>query len=642
MNKIRSFVPWFLVAALIAVSFSFMLSAASSDSVVMDELAHIPAGYSYLKFFNYRLNPEHPPLVKVISALPLLFLNLNFPSDRPSWQEDINGQWTAGTQFLFESGNNPDQILFSARLGPMLLTLLLIIITYGLSSRLLGRWWALLPTAFLSLSPTVLAHGHYVTTDIGAALGILAASWAFLNFLERPNRRSLIIAGLVFGLAQLLKFSVVLLIPFFIIITAVHLIRNAAVNLKNTTLQTKLLYLFREKLKKAGQLLSVFLIGTVVIYAVYFVFTIGYPTSRQHRDTVFSLNSFAGGPTPAGQTCRPARCLADVDIFLSGHRLTQPLGEYLLGVLMVSQRSAAGNTGYFLGEVSAAGWLSYFPVIFLLKEPLPSLIFILAGLLLALIKMKRTFSRRGFTLGEYLHTNFIEFSLILFVVFYWGYSITSPLNIGVRHILPTVPMLYILAAGSVKNWIVSFPYHLSSVSFLNRFRSLVGIFSRLAVKFTALSALLVWLAITIAVTSPFFLSYFNELGGGTLNGYRVVTDSNYDWGQDLKRLDDFVNSRRIDKIAVDYFGGDSPSYRLGNAFVPWWSEKNNPREEGIEWLAVSVNTLASATAIPAPGFARAPENEYLWLKTARGLPVNLAEPPPPDYRAGTSIFIYKL
>ena len=642
MNKIRSFIPWLLVAALSAVSFSFMLPAARGDSAVMDELAHIPAGYSYLKFFDYRLNPEHPPLVKAISALPLLFLNLNFPSNLPSWQEDINGQWTVGTQFLFESGNNPDQILFFARLGPMLLTLLLIIITYGLSSRLLGRWWALLPAAFLAFSPNILAHGHYVTTDIGAALGILAASWAFLNFLEHPNRRHLIIAGLIFGLAQLLKFSAVLLIPFFIIITAVYIIRNAADNLKNTSFKTKLSYLFREKIKAATQLLSVFLIGAVFTYAVYFIFTISYPTSRQQQDTTFILSSFAGGPTPVGVICRPARCLAEADIFLASHRLTQPLGEYLLGVLMVSQRSSAGNTGYFLGEISATGWTSYFPTVFFLKEPLPSLIFILAGFLLALIKMKRTLSRRGFTFREYLHTNFTEFSLLLFIIFYWIYSVTSPLNIGIRHILPTVPMLYILAASSVKNWIVAIPYRFSYGSFLRRFRSLLSVLAGGAAKFAALSALLIWLAIETITASPFFLSYFNQLGGGIMGGHRFVTDSNYDWGQDLKRLAAFTASRNIDKIAVDYFGGDSPSYRLGDSFAPWWSSKNNPREEGIEWLAVSVNTLASATAIPAPGFNRAPEDEYLWLKTARGFPVNFTEPPPPDFRAGTSIFIYKL
>ena len=69
----------------------------------MDELAHIPAGYGYVKYLDYRLNPEHPPLVKAIAALPLLFQKLKFPTDKSAWQKDVNGQWQSGAQFLYES-----------------------------------------------------------------------------------------------------------------------------------------------------------------------------------------------------------------------------------------------------------------------------------------------------------------------------------------------------------------------------------------------------------------------------------------------------------------------------------------------------------------------------------------------------------
>ena len=96
----------------------------------MDELAHIPAGFSYVKLFDYRLNPEHPPLVKMLAGLPLAFMDLNFPTESTSWQDDVNGQWLTGTEFLYESGNNADQIITWARVGPMLLTLLLIFFTY--------------------------------------------------------------------------------------------------------------------------------------------------------------------------------------------------------------------------------------------------------------------------------------------------------------------------------------------------------------------------------------------------------------------------------------------------------------------------------------------------------------------------------
>jgi hypothetical protein len=139
----------------------------------------------------------------------------------------------------------------------------------------------------------------------------------------------------------------------------------------------------------------------------------------------------------------------------------------------------------------------------------------------------------------------------------------------------------------------------------------------------------------VAAAWPYYLSYFNQLGGGTQNGYLLAVDSNYDWGQDLYRLRDWVQEHHIKKIAIDYFGGGNPRYELGEVYVPWWSAKNNPLEEDIEWLAVSVNTLQGALGATAPRFIRKPEDEYRWL-------VSAYNPYKPYARAGTSIFIYKL
>src|SRR3990167_1240914 len=95
-----------LLTLILVASFATMATVSLKEAAIMDELAHIPAGYGYVKFFDYRLNPEHPPLVKIISAIPLTFLDLNFPKEHASWQDDVNGQWTAGTQFFYESGND--------------------------------------------------------------------------------------------------------------------------------------------------------------------------------------------------------------------------------------------------------------------------------------------------------------------------------------------------------------------------------------------------------------------------------------------------------------------------------------------------------------------------------------------------------
>src|SRR3989344_4547000 len=97
-----------VLISILALSLGLMVFSSLQESAVMDELAHIPAGYSYLNNLDYRLNPEHPPLVKMLVGIPLLFLDLNFPIDNPAWRTAVNGQWDMGTAFLYQSGNDPD------------------------------------------------------------------------------------------------------------------------------------------------------------------------------------------------------------------------------------------------------------------------------------------------------------------------------------------------------------------------------------------------------------------------------------------------------------------------------------------------------------------------------------------------------
>mgnify|MGYP001600129432 FL=1 len=101
MKKTFFFLQFAVLGLLLAATFFHMINASLKESAVFDETAHIAAGYSYLKFLDYRLNPEHPPLLKIISAIPLLFLDLEFPSASPAWQNEVNGQWEVGRQFLY-------------------------------------------------------------------------------------------------------------------------------------------------------------------------------------------------------------------------------------------------------------------------------------------------------------------------------------------------------------------------------------------------------------------------------------------------------------------------------------------------------------------------------------------------------------
>jgi hypothetical protein len=638
-KKISSRFAGITLALICIVSFGLMLWASRTDSAIDDELAHIPAGYGYVHNLDYRLNPEHPPLVKALAMLPVLFLNPTFPTQSDAWQNQVNAQWNMGTQFLYESGNDANAIIRTARIMPILLTILTIILVYFFARRLMGAWWALLPAFLFGLSPTVLAHGHYVTTDVGAAFGILLGTYFFIRFIESPTIKNLWLAGIAFGIAQVTKFSTPLLVPLFIFVLLVLWIRDIVTRSHHDIWRTGWRYL--------KSLIFIFLIGyACIVYPIYFLFTANYPITKQVSDTTFILNSFGSGPTPAGQMCRGTRCLADLTIWMAKNPVLRPVAQYALGILMVLQRADGGNTIYFMGHIVGSGGWIYFPLLYLLKEPLPTLILVATALILALWwmweKARASHWRIVHNIFDYVSVNPAEFTMISFIVLYWGYSMHSTLNIGIRHIIPTISFIYILSSGVWKKWIIRF-----DLSRITSARNIVATMAKSIVasfmKYSVLVFLLVWLFCETLFTAPYFLSYFNEIGGGTMNGYHYVTDSNYDWGQDLLRLRAWVDVHpEVDKIAVDYFGGSNPKYELGAKEVDWSSSKGNPADQDIHWLAVSVNTLEGATQPLGEGQTRDGNDSYSWLTALRPPAPGMGNVPSPDFRIGTSIFVYHL
>lgn len=660
LKKIKTWSAAIALALVCFASFGLMLWAANTDSAIMDELAHIPAGYGYVSQLDYRLNPEHPPLIKALAALPVyLFEHPTYPTNISAWTHAVNGEWDMGVAFLYQSGNDANTIIRTARIMPILITILTIILVWFLARRLVGDLWALLPAFMFAFDPAVLANGHYVTTDVGAAFGTLLSLLFFLGYFESPSTKRLWYAGIAFGIAQLTKFSTPLLIPLYLFLMIILAVRDCAPQWRTTVRRWRTF--FETLVRYLWKIVIIFAIGYVVIvYPVYFLFTAHEPIARQASDTVAILASFSGGPTPAGHLCHGLRCFADADIWMSQHYATRPIAQYLLGILMVLQRADGGNTIYFLGHVAQDGGWIYFPVLFLLKEPIPTLVIVFLALALAAWwTIKRTADRwrtgAGQTIGQralaYLHLNFAEFSMASFVALYWGISMKSPLNIGIRHLMPTIPLIFILATVVWKKWVMRLNFGSFDMALMDSARAMARSVAVAGVKYLFLILLLSWLLLETLFAAPYFLSYFNEFGGGVWGGYHFVTDSNYDWGQDLLRLQSFVNAHPgIDKIAVDYFGGGDPHYYLGSKEVNWSPSMGNPADHGIHWLAISVNQLELATQPLLPGEIRNASDTYAWLTALRPpadaagtwLGGTMGNVPTPDYRAGTSIFIYHL
>ncbi|MFQ5877423.1 MAG: ArnT family glycosyltransferase [Acidobacteriota bacterium] len=204
--------------ALLAGFAGLSLWEMAGDSLTSDERVHLPAGYAYWKEHEWRLNPEHPPLVKLVCAAPLLLMDLKMPPTEPDAGLSYHRfQPTFGSRFLFTQ--DADRILFWGRLPVLLLGLALLALLFRWSWVLHDDPGAGLVTLFLAaLDPTLLAHSHYVTTDVAlACFGV----WA-LFFLWRFGRTGraghLALAAVGMGLALASKFSAIFILPVFLLI----------------------------------------------------------------------------------------------------------------------------------------------------------------------------------------------------------------------------------------------------------------------------------------------------------------------------------------------------------------------------------------------------------------------------------------
>ena len=596
----------FLLLAIMAVTAILSMKGAA---LTFDEKAHIPAGYSYLAKQDYRINPEHPPLIKDIPAIPLLFLNLNFPDDHPVWTQEESApawwvQFDLGNRFLYHSGNNPREIIFWSRLAMIGLLIFLGWLFFYWTKRKWGNTVGLGVLTLFTFSPTFLAHGRLVNTDVGAVLGALIAVIFWLKFLQLPSWKNVFLAGIGFGIAMTFKFSLVLLIPFFVIITLLHAVLFPE---KDKILKSIIGY--------SGKAILAAVIGVIfVIWPVYQFHIWNYPAERQLRDTIADISNH---PVPIAR---------DITFWMTEQGPLRGLAQYARGLLMASQRTAWGNTATFMGEIAADSWLHYFPALYLFKIPLAFHVLSLIVLIGAIWGIKKLTKEKRFLF--WLKNNFIIMAILVWILVYWLGALIGNLNIGIRHLLPVFPFTYIIVVlGAVK---------------------LISLITSPKLKKTAailVFALFAWYISSSLSTFPHYIPYYNELAGGTKEGHKIAVDSNYDWGQDFYRLLHFIENPpdggKIEKIHLDYFGGEDLTYWLGEKYV-----RLNPREvakdlsKGLtldqagggieEWVAVSVNQLQGGITRPVRDFDQE-TGYYNWLQEYT-----------PLARVGHSIFIYKI
>lgn len=573
-NKITNI----LAAVLLIIMFATCILSIKDDALTFDETAHLSAGYSYLAKKDYRMNPEHPPLAKDLAAVPLMFMDVEFPDESPSWKEGSQGRWWVqfnfGNELLYKSGNDADKMIFWGRFPMILLLILLGGFLFKWAKELRGNKMALLVLTLFSFSPTFIAHGRFVTTDVAAALGIAISTYYYLKFLKKPSKKTILIAGLVVGISMLFKFSLILLVPFFGVITIVSAWLKARIEGK----------LLSKNIFKYVVLAMV--VGAIAVFAViwpgYQYNMMDYPADLQFEENKAFL-----------ETTTIPEPIINLNLWMSKNPVFRPLSQYALGLLMATNRTATGNTTFFLGMVSASGWWFYFPVIYFLKIPLAFHILLVAALLSSIIMAVR----KGFQykIRDWIDKHLTEFSMLIFLLIYLATSITGSLNIGVRHLLPIIPFLFLLVSMGINDNIKKIKKPLLKKG---------------AIAFVII--LLGWYVTSSLMVFPHYLTYFNESVGGPENGYKYAVDSNLDWGQDLKRLKKWTEENQVDKIYIDYFGGGDLDYYFNDKYERWDSKNLSSDFPKGNYIVVSATQLQGGRAEPTPDYDQ-PTDYYKWL-----------------------------
>src|SRR5581483_11957963 len=228
--------PWLLpsLAGVLVLIFLIQCFTASSvKSPAWDETGDIAAGVSYLVTDSFIVNLQHPPLLKELIGLSTLLSGARWPNS-PQAQQLLAGdpqyQWLVGNQIIIAGG--ADNVMFWARLSMILVGAMLAALLYVWGSRMLGGVAAVGAVFLCAFDPTVIAHAHLTTLDVGFAAFTILFLFALWSYLRYPTTKRLLLCGLALGALLATKFSALVLLPVTAVLVLAALWRPPAVSAK--------------------------------------------------------------------------------------------------------------------------------------------------------------------------------------------------------------------------------------------------------------------------------------------------------------------------------------------------------------------------------------------------------------------------
>lgn len=493
------------VSALLLIMAVQLVLTARANTITWDENDHIYSGYRMWKHGDFGLNPEHPPLVKLLATLPLLDMQLNEPplQDRAYRLQAVLG----GKDFIFH--NDADKIVFRTRMAALPLALLLALFVFLAAQEMFGTGAGLIALALVTFDPTVLAHSALVTTDIGQACFMLWTIYALYRYAQAPSTRRIIVVGIATGLALASKHSAVLLLPIFLVLATVEIACGPRLTANAQPAETA----SRRTLRYAKLLIVASAIAIVILWASY-----GFRYAA--REPGLQLN-----PPMSVQLAKvPGTARREVlKAIVQAHILPQ---SYVYGMAHVLFSADAFHS-FVLGKAYPRAVWFYFPVAMLIKSSLTFLILLAVTVWAA--------ATRRFKQWRALLYLAIPSALYLII------SMIGGENIGIRHVLP-IYIFCIVAIGGAA-W---------------------ALIQRNRIWTYTLIALLIFQAISVTRTWPTYIAYANEAAGGPSNVHKYLSDSSVDWAQQLHDVKHYIDAHNIHDCWFLYFGYGIVDYRYYN------------------------------------------------------------------------------
>jgi hypothetical protein len=397
---------WIAFAVALVVLPALLWRYVGANSATFDEGEHIAAGYRYWQCGDYGVNPEHPPLAKLIAAAPVRHWQLGELSTRCG-TGDLDNMQLLSDGYRLMHGPYAEELLRTARTALLIVPLALLVIVFFATRAWFGplaAGWAVLLTLF---DPNLTAHGALVTTDVSVTAATLLSVFCAWRFCQKPGVARTLWLGLAMGLALATKHSGVLVPP-------IVLLECVAYGLGEREGRGRYLR------KLAGGWAAACLVGVVLLWSTYQFRFAALPYGHgAGLDVAATVEHDGMARTPLGAAV----------VFLANHRILPE--SYLFGLVYVLHNTT--KTTYLFGQELARAVWYYFPAVLVIKTPLTILILLCAGL-----------AAPGFWKRYARVCVFLGLAMVVFL----GSAMSSGIGLGIRHILPAYVFLVVLAAGA--------------------------------------------------------------------------------------------------------------------------------------------------------------------------------------------------